>query len=80
MPAPLRVGVDGLDRRLVASTAYFVRGRRAAQARGPRAVADRLLRAAPVPRGRRFRLRARVSLKDGRVVTLDRRPRACRSA
>jgi N-acetylglucosamine-6-sulfatase len=80
VPAPLRVRVEGLDRRLVASTAYFVRGRRAARARGPRAVADRLLRGAPLPRGRRFRLRARVSLKDGRVVTLDRRPRACRSA
>jgi N-acetylglucosamine-6-sulfatase len=79
VPAPLRVRVEGLDRRLVASAAYFVRGRRAARARGPRAVADRLLRGAPVPRGRRFRLRAKVSLKDGRVVTLDRRPRACRA-
>ncbi|HEX2233252.1 MAG TPA: sulfatase [Thermoleophilaceae bacterium] len=79
VPAPVRVRLEGLDRRLVARTAYFVRGRRTAQARGPRAVADRLLHGAPVPRGRRFRLRARVSLRDGRVVTLDRRPRACRA-
>jgi hypothetical protein len=78
VPSPLLVRVDGQDRKLVASAAFFVRGRRAARARGPRAVADRLLRGAPVPRGRRFRVRARVTLKDGRVVTLDRTPRACR--
>jgi N-acetylglucosamine-6-sulfatase len=78
VPSPLLVRVDGQDRKLVASAAFFVRGRRAARARGPRAVADRLLRGAPVPRGRRFRVRVRVTLKDGRVVTLDRTPRACR--
>jgi N-acetylglucosamine-6-sulfatase len=79
VPAPLRVRLEGVDRRLVSRAAFFVRGRRAAQAHGPRAVADRLLRGAPLPRGRRFRLRARVTLRDGRVVTLDRKPRACRS-
>ena len=79
VPAPLRVRVEGTDRGLVSRAAFFVRGRRAAEARGPRAVADRLLDGAPVPRGRRFRVRARVTLRDGRVVTLDRRPRACRS-
>jgi hypothetical protein len=78
-PAPVRVRLEGADRRLVAKAVFYVRGRRAAQGRGPRAVADRLLQGAPLPRGRRFRLRARVSLKDGRVVTLDRRPRACRA-
>jgi N-acetylglucosamine-6-sulfatase len=78
VPSPLRVRVEGRDRKLVASAAFFVRGRQTALARGPRAVADRLLRGAPVPRGRRFRVRARVTLRDGRVVTLDRRPRACR--
>jgi hypothetical protein len=75
----LQVRVEGTDRRLVASAAFFVRGRRTASARGPRAVADRVLRGAPVRAGRRFKLRARVELKDGRVFTLDRRPRACRT-
>ena len=78
VPAPLRVRVEGLDRGLVTRAAFFVRGRRAAQARGPRAVVDRLLRGARPPAGRRFRVRAKMSLRDGRVVTLDRRPRACR--
>jgi N-acetylglucosamine-6-sulfatase len=77
VPAPVRVRVEGRDRKLVSSATFFVSGRRAARTRGPRAVADRVLRRAPVPRGRRFRLRARVTMKDGRVVTLDRKPRAC---
>jgi N-acetylglucosamine-6-sulfatase len=37
----------------------------------------RIVRAAGVLPGRRLLLRARVSLDDGRVVTLDRRARAC---
>jgi N-acetylglucosamine-6-sulfatase len=79
VPSPLRVRVSGLDRKLITSAAFFVRGRRAAQARGPRAVVDRLLRGTRPPAGRRFRVRAKVSLRDGRVVTLDRKPRACRA-
>lgn len=39
----------------------------------------RILRPAGVLPGRRLLLRARVSLDDGRAVTLDRRVRACRS-
>jgi N-acetylglucosamine-6-sulfatase len=79
VPAPVRVRLDGLDRRLITRAAFFVRGRRAAQAHGPRAVVDRVLQHARPPAGRRFRVRATVSLRDGRVVTLDRRPRACRA-
>ena len=47
-------------------------------ARDASAPVRRLLRPAGVLPGRRLLLRARVSLDDGRAVTLDRRLRACR--
>jgi hypothetical protein len=37
-----------------------------------------LLRRPRVRRGRRYRLRVQVELRDGRLFTLDRRLRACR--
>jgi arylsulfatase A-like enzyme len=46
--------------------------------RDARAPFRRVVRPAGVLPGRRLLLRARVSLNDGRVVTLDRRRRACR--
>jgi arylsulfatase A-like enzyme len=51
---------------------FIVRGRR--RARDRRAPFSKRVRS----RARRFRLRARVTMRDGRVVTLDRRLRRCR--
>jgi arylsulfatase A-like enzyme len=55
---------------------FYVRGRRVA--RDTSAPFKKLLRRRGVRPGRRFQLRARVRLGDGRVVTIDSRERACR--
>ena len=72
----LRVRVGGRDRRQVVGADVRV-GRRhlARMATGP---VSRRIRRPHVRRGRRYLLRVRVELRDGRLVTLDRRLRACR--
>jgi arylsulfatase A-like enzyme len=71
--APLRARIEGRDLRLVRGVSYLVDGRRVARSAG----AGRLLRTRGVTPGARFKLRVRVRLMDGRIVTLDRRRRAC---
>jgi arylsulfatase A-like enzyme len=72
----VRVRVVGSDRRAVSRADFSVRGRRVARDR--RSPFAKRLSIRRVRRGRRFRVRARVTTGDGRVVTLDRRLRRCR--
>ena len=71
----MKARVTGGDRGLVRLARFYTRGKgRGGDRRAP--FGRRMgVRVRP---GRRFLLRARVSLADGRVVTLDRQPRACR--
>jgi N-acetylglucosamine-6-sulfatase len=72
----LRVEVAGRDRTRVVGADFHVGRQRLARARtGP---VSELLRRPRVRRGRRYRLRVQVELRDGRLFTLDRRLRACR--
>jgi arylsulfatase A-like enzyme len=75
MKRVLKVRVTGEESGVVELARFYTRGRgRGADRRAP--FGRRLgVRIRP---GRRFLLRARVSLADGRVVTLDKRVRACR--
>jgi N-acetylglucosamine-6-sulfatase len=71
----LRARLTGSDRGLVDLARFYTRGRgRGADRRAP---FGRRLRVRVRP-GRRFLLRVRAALEDGRVVTVDRHPRACR--
>jgi arylsulfatase A-like enzyme len=72
----VKARVIGSDRRLVTRVDFFVRKRRVARDR--RAPFVKRVSRRRVPRGRRFRLRARATLADGRLVTIDRRLRGCR--
>ncbi len=71
----VRARIVGSDRRTVAEVDFIVRGRRAARDRKPPFV--KRVRIRRVRPGRRFRLRARATTVDGRVMTLDRRLRRC---
>jgi N-acetylglucosamine-6-sulfatase len=71
----LRARVTGAERRALERVDFFVRGRLVARDR--RAPFVKRLRRR-LRRGRRFRVRARAATVDGRLVTLDRRLRACR--
>ena len=73
VPRVLRTRVAGSDEKRIDLVRFYTRGR--ARGADRRAPFQRRLR---VRSGRRFLLRARVSTDDGRVVTLDRRLRACR--
>ena len=71
----VRTRLRGRDAQFVKAAQYQVGRRRVA-----RAQSRRLARRVPVRRvrpGKRFRLRTRVSLTDGRIVTLDRKLRVC---
>jgi N-acetylglucosamine-6-sulfatase len=72
----LRLRLAGRDHKRVTSAVAFVGKRRIARVAG-RPVSQRIRR----PRlraGRRYLLRVKTELRDGRVYTLDRRLRACR--
>jgi N-acetylglucosamine-6-sulfatase len=71
----VRVRIVGRDRRTVRRSDFFVGRRRAARDR--RSPFAKRLRIRGVRPGRRFRVRARVTTRDGRVVTLDRHLRRC---
>jgi N-acetylglucosamine-6-sulfatase len=72
----LRVRIAGRDRKRVAGADVRVGRRRVARvAAGP---VSRRIRRPRVRRGRRYLLRVQVELRDGRLLTLDRRLRACR--
>ena len=72
----LRARLTGADRRRLERADFLVGARRVArQGRPPFA---RTISRERVRRGRRVRLRVRALLRDGRVVTLDRRMVWCR--
>jgi hypothetical protein len=72
----LRVRLAGRDRTRVTTAEIFVGTRRMARvAGGP--ISQRVRRPRVRP-GRRYLLRVKAELRDGRVYTLDRRLRACR--
>jgi N-acetylglucosamine-6-sulfatase len=74
--ADLRVRLAGRDRERVTSAEVFVGARRMARvAGGP--ISQRVRRPRIRP-GRRYLLRVKAELRDGRIYTLDRRLRACR--
>jgi N-acetylglucosamine-6-sulfatase len=73
--ADLGVRIIGRDRRRVSSTATFVGRRRIA--RSSTAPTLQLIPRPRVRSGRRYVLRVRADLRDGRRVTLDRHLRAC---
>jgi N-acetylglucosamine-6-sulfatase len=72
----LRLRLAGRDRERVTSAVAFVRGRRVARvAGGP---ISQSIRRPRIRAGRRYLLRVKAELRDGRIYTLDRRLRACR--
>jgi arylsulfatase A-like enzyme len=72
----LRLRLAGRDRMRVTSAVAFVGGRRVARvAGGP--LSQRVHRPR-IRSGRRYVLRVKAELRDGRIYTLDRRLRACR--
>jgi Domain of unknown function (DUF4976) len=76
VPEALGVRVTGAEGAKVLRADVSVAGKRVL-----RMVRKPLVRSIPrrrLPRGRRFLLRVRTTLRDGRVVTLDRRLSACR--
>jgi N-acetylglucosamine-6-sulfatase len=71
----LDLRIAGRDRRRVSVAVTFIGGRRVARASSePDAQRIRKPRVRP---GRRYRLRVRADLRDGRRLTLDRRLRGC---
>ena len=71
----VRAVVTGRDRALVKRVDFLLGARRIA--RDSRAPFSKQVRRRGLATGRRYRLRARVSLRDGRKLTLRRRFRAC---
>ena len=80
VPGALGVRMVGRDLQRVRRAGFYLRGRRVARAQATLAGQSRLLSTSGVRPGRRFRLRVRVTLNDGQVVTLDRTRRACAGA
>jgi N-acetylglucosamine-6-sulfatase len=72
----LRLRLAGRDRLRVSSAVAFVGKRRIARVAG-RPISQRVRRPRLRP-GRRYLLRVKTELRDGRIYTLDRRLRACR--
>ena len=72
----LRLGLSGRERGRVERVQYFLGRRRVGGSR--RAPFSTDVRRRRLPAGRRVRVRARVSTRDGRLVTLDRLVLACR--
>jgi N-acetylglucosamine-6-sulfatase len=72
----LRLRLAGRDRMRVTSAVAFVGKRRIARVAG-RPISQRVRRPRLRP-GRRYLLRVKTELRDGRIYTLDRRLRACR--
>jgi N-acetylglucosamine-6-sulfatase len=72
----LRLRIAGRDRRRVIGAEVLVGARRIARVAAP-PISQRIRRPR-VRRGRRYLLRVKAELRDGRVYTLDRRLRACR--
>jgi arylsulfatase A-like enzyme len=70
--------VRGPDAKAIETVRFTIRRHRRPLARDARAPFRRRLDPTGVRPGRRFLLRATVTLSDGRAVTLDRRGRACR--
>jgi arylsulfatase A-like enzyme len=74
----LRARLTGKERRRVQRLVLYS-GRRKAFKTGRTALVERPVRFRLIPRGGRpFRVRARVTMNDGRVVTIDRELRGCR--
>ena len=74
-PSDLDLRIAGRDRRRVSAAVTFIGRRRVARASSePDAQRIRKPRVRP---GRRYRLRVRADLRDGRRLTLDRRLRGC---
>jgi hypothetical protein len=71
----LRVRIAGRDRKRVVSAAAYVGRRRIARVSAP--PVSKRIRRPRVRTGRRYILRVRAELRDGRLMTLDRRLRAC---
>jgi N-acetylglucosamine-6-sulfatase len=73
----LRVRIGGRDRERVVGAVFTVARRRVASIAAEGPISQRLRRPR-IPQGRRYLLRVRAELRDGRIFTLDRRLRACR--
>jgi N-acetylglucosamine-6-sulfatase len=76
VPGDLRVFVSGPEKKEVVSADVLVGSRRVARVSPP--PLTRLIPHARLRAGRPFRLRVRAETRDGRLLTLDRRVRACR--
>jgi N-acetylglucosamine-6-sulfatase len=82
VPGSLHVSVVGRDRKRVRRVTFYAGGRRVGVAR-PVGIArtsrrvQRLIRTPHLRAGRRFKLRARVTLDDGQLLTVDRIRRTC---
>ncbi|HEV3378664.1 MAG TPA: hypothetical protein VG126_15440, partial [Thermoleophilaceae bacterium] len=72
----LRLRLAGRDRERVTRATAYVGKRRIARVAG-RPISQRVRRPRVRP-GRRYVLRVKAELRDGRIYTLDRRLRACR--
>jgi N-acetylglucosamine-6-sulfatase len=75
VPGDLRVFVSGPEKREVVRADVLVGRRRVARVSPP--PLTRLIPHARLRQGRSFRLRVRAETRDGRLLTLDRRVRAC---
>ena len=74
-PSDLDLRIAGRDRRRVSAAVTFIGRRRVARA-SSEPDAQRIRKPRVLP-GRRYRLRVRADLRDGRRLTLDRRLRGC---
>ena len=82
VPGRLRVSMTGKDERYVRRVAFYAGARRVGLARpvGTSRASRGLQQVIPtrhVRAGKRFRLRAKVTFDDGRLLTLDRTRRSC---
>ena len=77
--ASVGVRLVGKDRKLVKRAAFYVRKVRMTRASGKRVLRRRVVRTGRLRPGRRFQVRVRATMNDGRLVTLDRVRRACRT-
>jgi N-acetylglucosamine-6-sulfatase len=73
----LRARIGGRDRGRVVGAVFKVARRRVASVAAESPISQRI-RKPSVPEGRRYLVRVRAELRDGRFFTLDRRLKACR--
>ena len=82
VPGALRVRMTGPATKYLSKVAFYAGGRRVGLARpvGTARVArplQRVVRTLHVRAGRKFKLRAKATFDDGRLMTLDRTRRSC---